>query len=549
MNALSRFAAGLIVRLRWPIVLAWIAAAIAVVVFLPSLQDSGDETSLLGLVPKDAESIATEIRLSELFETPVITHTHVVQRDPDGLSDDAIERAAERARVIKDKEDSELERIEFTLPLLNARDLVPSSREDRTTIVTYVFFDPSVELFDQEQLTARFAEKYVSEPDDALIGITGAAPARIAEWRAIEAGLPWVTGATIAVIALILGIHFRSPITPFVTLLAALIAYVVSLRGVAWFGEWFGVDIPRDAEPILVVLLLGVVTDYAVFFLHGMRGRLDKGETRLTAAKLATAEYLPTVVTAGLIVAGGTAALMVGELEFFRAFGPGMALTVLVSLAVAITLIPALMAILGEGLFWPRGRDTSERPPVKPGRAAYAMTARPVALTIAVASVVALGVACWGLRGDEARRHADRRPAGRLGATARPGRRRAGLRAGDPLADRAPAGGADADRRAVAQGPRGRARRRARHRDVRSARRARRGSTSRACSSPATARPPASCSCSTTSRRADRRSTRSRSCASGCPHSSKRRGSARQTQASRATRRSRTRRSRRSRRT
>ena len=250
-----------------------------------------------------------------------------------------------------------------------------------------------------------------------------------------------MTAATIAVIALILGIHFRSPITPLVTLLAALIAYVVSLRSVGWVGDWIGVDIPRDAEPILVVLLLGVVTDYAVFFLHGMRGRLDAGETRLTAAKLATAEYLPTVVTAGLIVAGGTAALMAGELEFFRAFGPGMALTVLVSLAVAITLVPALMAILGERLFWPRGRDASERPPAKPGRVAYGVAARPVAFVIALVAVVALGFACWGLRETRLGVTQIAGPAVRLGATARAGRRRAGLRAGDPLADRGPAGG------------------------------------------------------------------------------------------------------------
>ena len=47
-----------------------------------------------------------------------------------------------------------------------------------------------------------------------------------------------------------------------VTLLAAGIAYIVALRSVAWFGQWLGVTIPRDAEPILVVLLLGVVTAF-----------------------------------------------------------------------------------------------------------------------------------------------------------------------------------------------------------------------------------------------------------------------------------------------
>ena len=243
------------------------------------------------------------------------------------------------------------------------RGLIPSSRETGTTVITYLFFDPSeTDIVDQDALAARFATKYVNREDDALVGVTGAVPARMQEWREIEEGLPWVTLATVLVIALILGVHFRSPVAPLVTLLAAGIAYIVSLRAVAWFGSPLDVTIPRDAEPILVVLLLGVVTDYAVFFLHGMRERLDVGDGRIDAARQATGEYLPIVVTAGLIVAGGTASLVAGELEFFRAFGPGMALTVLVSLGVAITLVPAAMAILGQRIFWP-GRRRRERAP------------------------------------------------------------------------------------------------------------------------------------------------------------------------------------------
>ena len=273
----------------------------------------------------------------------MITHTQVVQRNPDGLSPAAARRVARRAKRIADAQDPELSEIRFALPLLNARGLVPGSRESGTTAITYLFFDPTeTDLDDQEELTARFAEKYVRFEDDNLVGITGAVPARIEEWRQIEKGLPWVTFATVALIALVLGIHFRSPVAPLVTLLAAGVAYLVAMRTVAFVGEWLDVSIPREAEPILIVLLLGVVTDYAVFFLHGLRERLDAGETRLEAAESATAEYLPIVVTAGLIVAGGTASLMAGELGFFRAFGPGMAMTVLISLAVAITLVPGV---------------------------------------------------------------------------------------------------------------------------------------------------------------------------------------------------------------
>jgi putative drug exporter of the RND superfamily len=388
--------AWLLVRLRLAIVAAWLVAAVGALAYLPDLQQSGEQQELLGLVPDDAQALAAGVRSAELFSVPVLAQSAVVQRDPNGLSRPALERIALRAKRIADGRDPELREIEAAVPIVNVENLFPGSRESGTTAVTYLHFDPSkTGLDDQDELVHRFAEKYVRFPDDALAGVTGVVPAQIEEWRQIEAGLPWVTLATIALIALILGVHFRSPIAPLVTLFAAGVAYVVSLRTVNVIGEHLDVTVPRDAEPVLVVLLLGVVTDYAVFFLHGMRERLAAGDDRVVAAQSATADYLPIVLTAGLIVAGGTAALVAGRLDFFQAFGPGMALTVLISLLVAVTLVPATMAILGRALFWPSQR--LEPPRERPSVLARFATARPVALVIAAVSLAGLALAARGL--------------------------------------------------------------------------------------------------------------------------------------------------------
>ena len=56
-------------------------------------------------------------------------------------------------------------------------------------------------------------------------------------------------------------------------------------------------------------------------------------------------------------------ALAVADLGFLRAFGPGMALAVLVGLAVTITFMPALMALLGRALLWPVVRARRRRRP------------------------------------------------------------------------------------------------------------------------------------------------------------------------------------------
>ena len=154
---------------------------------------------------------------------------------------------------------------------------------------------------------------------------------------------------------------------------------------------------------MLIVLLLGLVTDYSVFYLSAMRRRLLRGDDRLPAARAAVSETAPLVFAAGLIVTAGTAALLVGKLDFFRAFGPGLAATTLISLLVAGTLVPALMSIFGGRVFGRRLRaELAEGPAEAPVEDPEAFEGvrrdlkleRPARTAIrAVRS--AAGAACW----------------------------------------------------------------------------------------------------------------------------------------------------------
>src|SRR6516164_333691 len=72
-----------------------------------------------------------------------------------------------------------------------------------------------------------------------------------------------------------------------------------------------------------------------------MRSRLAEGLPRLRAARRTTAEFTPIILTAGLVVAGGIAALVVARVSTLAAFGPALALTVVTAMAVALTLTPA----------------------------------------------------------------------------------------------------------------------------------------------------------------------------------------------------------------
>ncbi|HMC36260.1 MAG TPA: MMPL family transporter, partial [Actinomycetota bacterium] len=302
--------------------------------------------------------------------------------------------------------DPSLRSIEGALPISNALGVIPGSREQGTTVVTYLYFDPSLGLQQADALAHRYAAQ-ADSPSDSLIGVTGTLPARLEQSNLILAALPWVELATVLLILAVVGLTFRSIGAPLVTLFAAGTAYLIAIRIVAWVGRRFGVSVPQELEPLIVVLLLGIVTDYSIFFLTDFRDRLRAGDRPKGAIRKTSAEFTPIIFTAGLTVAAGTAALAVARLKFIRAFGPGLALTVVVGLLVAITLVPATLALLGRFVYSSRGLAGSLPPPEvtrSPLHAGFRIrmtrlaTAKPIAAAIVLACLLGLAALASGLR-------------------------------------------------------------------------------------------------------------------------------------------------------
>jgi len=394
---MSAALAWLLVRLRLLVVPAWIAAAVVATISLPSfIERPAPATG--GLVPTSSASLAVERQGVEAFGTPLLSRVAVVQRNPRGLSLAVQRRAVQRALRIDRADDPAMRSVAFALPISNTRGLFPSSRERGTTAITFLYYRRGVGTTAQLALAQTY-ERRIRSSGDPVTGVTGTIPAREAEFDQINRTLPLVEAATVGLIALVLLVVFRGVGAPLVALGAAGLSFLISVRVLTWTADRMGTEVPREVEPVLVALLLGLTTDYAVFFLSSARRRLVEGERRVDAAQRSARLVLPITVTAGLIVAIGSGSLVIGNLGFFRAFGPGMAVTVLVTLAVTVTLVPALIAIFGRALFWPGLRESSPR---EPGRVRQVLgrvaTARPVAVVLVVATVTVLVVAALETR-------------------------------------------------------------------------------------------------------------------------------------------------------
>ena len=158
---------------------------------------------------------------------------------------------------------------------------------------------------------------------------------------------------TAGVIAVLVGVVFRSPVAPVVPLAGAGIAYLIARHVLGWGAQALGMRIPSQLAPIVIVLILGVVTDYSVFTLTGMRARLAAGERRTSALRNAASRVVPLVIAAALTVAAGTVALVGANLDFFHVVGPGMAVAVVIAGVVSISFVPAVVGVLGRVAFWP----------------------------------------------------------------------------------------------------------------------------------------------------------------------------------------------------
>jgi len=383
-------------------VVVWLAPLLVVIVaaaayasyhYLPSIASAPTATSD-ALLPKHPAALAVERRSARLFGTPIATPYAVVQRDPNGLSA-SVQRASLAKAFAVDKHRVPSLRGIVAVPILNTLGIVPSSREHGTTIVTFLYFPHSTPSGLAYADTQRYAN-YLG-PRLHAVGATGAEGARIEQYDLLSSRLDWAEGATIALIILIVGIALRAVLAPIVTVLSAGLAFVISQHILGWLEANSGLTMPSELQGVAVALMLGVVTDYSVFYFASAREALREGRPTREAVRSSTVLNTPIVFTAGAVVSFGVASLLLGTLGFFRSFGPGMAITVATGLLVSVLLVPAMLRLLGQALFWPGLRHGP--PPVRRWRKrfSYLATRKPVSLLVGLAVFAVLAAAATGL--------------------------------------------------------------------------------------------------------------------------------------------------------
>lgn len=115
-------------------------------------------------------------------------------------------------------------------------------------------------------------------------------------------------------------------------------------------------DVSYIVEYLVALIGLGVAIDYSLLVLTRWREERAKGADREQAVVAAMSSAGRAVVFSGLTAATGLIALTVLNVPFLSSIGYAGVLIPLVSTAVAVTLLPVLLATFGPKLEWPRLR-------------------------------------------------------------------------------------------------------------------------------------------------------------------------------------------------
>lgn len=278
---------------------------------------------------------------------------------PEGLSEaEAQARQFDVADILR-----ETENVSAAVPL--------ALSEDRRTAVFQVIPNEGPASASTVQVVSELrAEKAkIKDSTGVSIGLTGQTAGNVDVSTKLGDALPPYLAIVVGLSLILLLLVFRSIWVPllatggFLLSLAAAFGAVVAVYQWGWLGPIFGVENPGAVLSFLPIILIGVLfglaMDYQVFIASGMRESYMHGESAKHAVRSGFSHAAAVVTAAAIIMVSVFSGFIFSHLNMVRPLGFAMAFGVLIdAFVVRMTIVPAVMYLLGEKAWWlPRWLD------------------------------------------------------------------------------------------------------------------------------------------------------------------------------------------------
>jgi putative drug exporter of the RND superfamily len=382
-------------RLRWPVAIAWLIAVVFAYPLASSLSNVTNNTNAAAL-PASAPS--TRVITLELEQAsrqgpgqPQTDNAFVVFARSKGLTaSDMTAITWARAAV---------GRLAGQVSGLGTPGPVQRSADGQAALFTANITAPannqaSADTAAVQAIRAAVGGAASRAGDGLQVAVTGSAAVKA------DTGSPTQTLlelTALVIVALVFFVVYRSPLLWFFPLLGAVAAIQVAQAGAHGLAN-AGLTVSPLSSSILIVLVFGAASDYALLLIHRYREELCRHAATEDAMAAALRRTLPTLLASSGTVTTAMICLLAAQSASLHGLGPVGAVGIVSALLAQTTFLPALLLVLGPAAFWPRTPRAGQAGggESRLWSAIGTRVARHPA-RVALVTVVLLGVACVGL--------------------------------------------------------------------------------------------------------------------------------------------------------
>ncbi len=375
------------VRFRWAIVAFWILVAVVTSATLPSLASEVNNNNSAFLPSSSPSQKAANLANPVLGGggTGRIGDVTIVASRSGQLTSadlEAVSREASLARGVQQVQSS--------------TELGVSSDRQAALIRVRVLFggrDISKDKQIIDALQATFS--HAGAPAGLQLHLSGQIATAVANQASSNKAGKQIQMFSILLVIVLLLVVFRSVPAAIVTLVPSALALLISMRLIGGLGQ-SGLKISSITQVLLIVLLIGAGTDYGLFLVFRVREELRGGLEPHDAVRRGIVRVGESISGSAGTVILALLTLTLATFGLYHDLGAPLAVGMAVMLALGLTLLPALLAILGRRAFWPTKVVAGTQRDGGWGRVASRLVQRPEA-TLAIGVVVFLGLAAGAL--------------------------------------------------------------------------------------------------------------------------------------------------------
>ncbi|MCV7089267.1 MMPL/RND family transporter [Mycobacterium interjectum] len=348
-------------RLSPFVILAWIALTLIVTFAVPPLEQVGEEHSV-PLAPRDAPSVQAMTNMGKAFkESDSDSFAMIVLEGQRPLGDDAHAYYRKLVRELR----SDPAHVEHVQDLWEDR-LTAAGVQSPDGKAAYVQLNlagnQGTTLAKESVAAVRNIVKQTPPPPGVEVHLTGPAALIPDMQRSGDASLLKMALIGAVIIFAVLLVVYRS-ITTAVLVSIGVGIEVGCARGIiAFLADNNVVVLSTFAINLLVTLSMAAGTDYGIFFFGRYQEARQAGEDRETAYYTTYRGVTPVVLGSGLTIAGAMLCLGFTRMPIFQTIGAPCAVGMLVAVAIAVTLVPAILTAGSRfGLCDPKRRIAQQR--------------------------------------------------------------------------------------------------------------------------------------------------------------------------------------------